>query len=1731
MHAQQEPQSKKLIPAEAEAAARGATLAAVEELAASTNSGSKASSEPIVRQAAQGSRLPPARWIAGPDGRFKSENTVFQAALAPDINTQGALAITVPAAGPGQPEVTLRSTVLGLAYVAPGEEDTIGFPMARTRSARGEIIGQDRVIFRDAFEGEGILCDVVMKITHTTIAQDVIVRGRLPEPALFANLKSSDDPLLAVITEFYDPPPPKLWNELDGGTVVQWGGMTMIRGKAFSLGEEDSGSAIEVHKAWLQDADQRWMLWEYLPYSRIKAEVEALPVVKPNHQGNLGPLENSATLLASLDTLLTPFWAVGSYAPACPLAPNTEPPIFPAAYRSEGAFLSAATSSVADDPGFVIDYIFSSQPLINIDFGYSAAKTGPAAAGQFGSDVWNTFNFPNSTDATLQDLLRSDGIPTSTSVRVQNAPGLWFFTCCMPPIDNMYDAYIYPWSGNITVTVSSLPAGTYDLYLYGRGPAQNANTVFTLGGVQESTSSTGNYWNTATWFENEQYVVYRNIVVSGGQSIVFTAAPGASGYTLLNGMQIVPSAPSGTIAEAVDQSAWNFTTEGSALWYHQTGTSVMDGDAAQSGAITQQQFSYFETGVQGPGTVSFYWKVSSESCCDPLKFKVDGYEVTPISGEVDWTQASVALNEDYHILRWEYSKDYSVDTGLDAGWVDDVRFVPPSLPVITSSPQSQTLAAMGSVIFSVTAYGSQPLQFQWYLNDKQLPGATGSALTLENVEPAQAGSYTVMVSNSEGDVTSSPATLTVTEPDVDNDTLPDWWEMKHFGDLVKAIGDGDFDGDTRSDSTEFGEGTDPNNVSFVVFPENDYVQTATVSITVEVMKGLAGEIAWMVNSTAFDQAQWSPFNTALTVSLPVQNGKNEIWIGVRGIAGAQSAVSWTRTKVFHDTQPPVITISTPSALTWSTSSDLLQVVGTSSEPVRQLRYDLANSAGNETDLDAFVTHQNYDKIEGRFTLNDFQLFDVALASGANTITLRATDQAGNVATTVLNVTLSPDGTVSDPQINWPSDGAKLSGTEFSLDGVIDDPAESVEVEVASSGGEPATYHALVERNGHFWADNMALPDGQSTVTVTVKDVWNNTFSKSVTVSRSAETLTINSPSEQELLQSTLLVTGTAPAGWTVWVNGVSADVAGGSWFVELPNSAGGIFSVAAVAYAPGHDGEPIHAIKAKENHDEPARIYVERAQDDRDDYRYVYLEMIDGPGGSASWTSTSERWFEVSQDWKAGEESEGRWEDHRKHVSSSDPFLQEAICTDEITWPPSQCENLVAGVSVVTGACTGLRPPHNPPPTLGYDHCEVLVPVQEPTTEYVTYVNAQLGQWWRATGSGQYNRLAQTTLKLSTGGRSGVRRNSLFVLEGGADLILDKRALPPYEGSTPKRPVPYEQVTIGDLGALENDGKLYKALPDHDSIDVTPKVASDFYAFRLTQQKHELIIKAKGTDVTDQHFREIVGSKNTFTCELVPPVAITTYKWSVPGKIIDDWIASNSEAHIVPVASFTQSSISFAWVDAGNNRNVTCKIVVKGQTLTARTTADVFRPQWIISTSLGTVACNNDYNQSSSGEDWVHYGAGSDKVPGITFTRHKIQYDGYKAWVQVGTESRRIKKNGSWRKKEGTGLDHRYPYDDVQENLTNDSPGQTGENFDLAGVSESVVNDSYDMYMMFRPPVTGQSVWVPLRKVHWTWNGNGTFSYGVGTLVSGSGQADPDQDTTDHPTWTRNLADDVFVNE
>ncbi len=75
---------------------------------------------------------------------------------------------------------------------------------------------------------------------------------------------------------------------------------------------------------------------------------------------------------------------------------------------------------------------------------------------------------------------------------------------------------------------------------------------------------------------------------------------------------------------------------------------------------------------------------------------------------------------------------------------------------------NQTVVQNDVAVFSVVAEGVSPLTYQWYFNGtNSLAGAAYAVLVLTNVQPINAGNYSVVVTNLTGSLTSSVATLTV----------------------------------------------------------------------------------------------------------------------------------------------------------------------------------------------------------------------------------------------------------------------------------------------------------------------------------------------------------------------------------------------------------------------------------------------------------------------------------------------------------------------------------------------------------------------------------------------------------------------------------------------------------------------------------------------------------------------------------------------------------------------------------------------------------------------------------------------------------------------------------------------------------------------------------------------------------------------------------------------------------
>jgi cyclophilin family peptidyl-prolyl cis-trans isomerase len=182
--------------------------------------------------------------------------------------------------------------------------------------------------------------------------------------------------------------------------------------------------------------------------------------------------------------------------------------------------------------------------------------------------------------------------------------------------------------------------------------------------------------------------------------------------------------------------------------------------SALAGRVFQVRFTY----TLGVG--SYYPQTSSG-----VGWYIDDIALTGVSTATPGTTSAALAATSF-----AFTPAAAGDVGLQArglmfslypiewGPVTIVNAAVATAPAITTQPTSQTVAAGVSVTFTVTATGTPPLSYQWKMAGTAIVGATNSAYTIASVQANDAGSYTVVVTNTATSVTSDAATLTVNVP-------------------------------------------------------------------------------------------------------------------------------------------------------------------------------------------------------------------------------------------------------------------------------------------------------------------------------------------------------------------------------------------------------------------------------------------------------------------------------------------------------------------------------------------------------------------------------------------------------------------------------------------------------------------------------------------------------------------------------------------------------------------------------------------------------------------------------------------------------------------------------------------------------------------------------------------------------------------------------------------------------
>ncbi len=680
----------------------------------------------------------------------------------------------------------------------------------------------------------------------------------------------------------------------------------------------------------------------------------------------------------------------------------------------------------------------------------------------------------------------------------------------------------------------------------------------------------------------------------------------------------------------------------------------------------------------------------------------------------------------------------------------------------------------------------------------------------------------------------------------------------------------------------------------VYFP---YESVNTNIINAVVNGGPAASMAFLVNSTNFADARWLPFSAVPFVNLGTNDGTYEVWFGLQGSNGV---VYWSMASVKLDTTPPVLVITNPVFTT--TSRPVVQLQGYSLEPLSSIYFDVTNAAGNLTNQQGFVTDQSFDTNQFDFTTNWFQCFDIALTNGVNTITVRAADLAGNVTTTNVTITLDFSGDTNPPVIavTWPQDGAQISGTNFTLRGVLDDETAQISAQVVATNNVTNIVSGLVERSGTFWLENLPLNSGANTVTLTATDAAGNVSVTNLTLFQSAVTLTINSVPDSQLNQSSTTVSGTvSDPTYSVWVNGVQAAVDGsGHWTTNnVPIYGNGTATFDVIAYPPGQSPNlrmqmnsdsgqsPVQTSLEKE---QPPTVFVDQYSD-----QWSYLNT-DWNGAAYSWGG--------SKNYTAGIDGSGYYS-YQGNGAFFDHIGGGMVWFDTTyDWSDTASNYTCIGWEWYfgDGDPRNAFPIDDSGPDLGgYSIFESPYDIPSTSAGCGSHFYANINYKWKGeTGqeSETYSRNSKTSMKLRTGARSGKARQNLFSISASGteygcpqyiDWYLD--GCDEWE-NTPATAIPSSRIRV--LGKnLGNDGSLYIMLPDNAIIDLNASAPARHYNLGVSAAKYHPYITANSHNLDNETPEFSVGQQVTFSLDWSPsdPGAVNTLQhWTLPDKFVNE---------------------------------------------------------------------------------------------------------------------------------------------------------------------------------------------------------------------------------------------------
>ena len=239
-------------------------------------------------------------------------------------------------------------------------------------------------------------------------------------------------------------------------------------------------------------------------------------------------------------------------------------------------------------------------------------------------------------------------------------------------------------------------------------------------------------------------------LVSTDGGLTFTQIAGATSTTLT--VNNVTFAQNGYLYEAVFTNSIGVAITSAALLTVDTAPVVTTQPTNQS--VTAGNNATFTAAASGNPAPTVQWQFSSNG----------GTSYVPISGATSTTLTVPSVST----AQSGYLYEAVFNNGGGSATSNPASLTVNTLPVVTTSPVSQTILAGSSATFTAAGSGSPAPAVQWEVSVNggvtfsPIGGANSTSLTLTNVPSSSDGTeYEAVFTNAAGSVASTPATLTV----------------------------------------------------------------------------------------------------------------------------------------------------------------------------------------------------------------------------------------------------------------------------------------------------------------------------------------------------------------------------------------------------------------------------------------------------------------------------------------------------------------------------------------------------------------------------------------------------------------------------------------------------------------------------------------------------------------------------------------------------------------------------------------------------------------------------------------------------------------------------------------------------------------------------------------------------------------------------------------------------------